>query len=75
MHTYTDRQLHPQNAHTYCLLDIEGASGHSMVPVSQLVVLRANHQPSGGLVHSAITRKKEEKNTPKERKEDLGKAE
>lgn len=39
---------------TRTLLDIQGASGHSVVPVSQLVVLGSNHQPSGGLVHSGI---------------------
>lgn len=48
--------LHKSNwharTHTHRLLDIEGASRHSVVPVPQLVVLGANHQLSGGLVFS-----------------------
>lgn len=40
------------HTHTHRLLDIEGASRHSVVPVPQLVVLGANHQLSGGLVFS-----------------------
>lgn len=36
-------------------MDIEGTSGHLVVPVSQLAVLWINHQASGGLVHSADT--------------------
>lgn len=73
-HTHT--HTHP---YRLSLLDIKGASGHSVVPVPQLVVLGANHQPSGGLVHSAATskrREREEKMTPeKTEKNDLGKVE
>lgn len=45
-----------------------------MVPVSQLVVLRTNHHPSGGLVRSAITGgERREEHTPNEREDkDLG---
>lgn len=59
IHGYTNNHSH--KTHTHRLLDIEGASRHSVVPVSQLVVLRANHHPSGGLVHSAITGREERK--------------
>lgn len=59
--THTDRQSERHIAHTNSLLDIEGTSGHPVVPVSQLAVLWAYHQPSGGLVHSAVTGGQEEK--------------
>lgn len=78
-HTQLDRQSHKQaHTHTHSLLDIEGASRHSMMPISQLVVLRANHQPSG-LVHSAIQdtrvrrgKKKRKTDQKGEEKKDLG---
>lgn len=63
MHTHID---------THHLLDIEGASRHSVVPVPQLVVLGADHQPSGGLVLSDIAGwKRREIRQQKEEKTDL----
>lgn len=63
--TYTDRQSELHIAHTNSLLDIEGTSGHPVVPVSQLAVLWAYHKPSGGLGHSAVTGGQEEKRKEK----------
>lgn len=63
MHTHID---------THHLLDIEGASRHSVVPVPQLVVLGPNHQPSGGLVLSDIAGwKRRDIRQQKEEKTDL----
>lgn len=52
-------------------LDIEGTSGHPVVPVSQLAVLWAYHEPSDGL-HSAVTggrgEKRKEKHNDRKRR-------
>lgn len=51
--TYCTSQINKKEEHS--LLDIEGTSGHPVVPVPQLAVLWTNHQASGGLVLSADT--------------------
>lgn len=75
-----DGQKKNKNKTKQSLLDIQGASGHSVVPVSQLAVLGANHTLSSGLVHSAIqhermrAEEKKEKTPEKIQKKDLDKA-